>query len=249
MRTHEVPGFEESVMSSLALVSHHLCPYVQRAAIALSEKGVPFERIAIDLAAKPVWFTAISPLGKVPLLKVARPGGEEAVLFESAVICEFIEETQAGPALHPADAIERAQHRAWIEFASATLADIYAIETTPNAALFERKRQALAEKFTRLESVLGTGPFFAGERFSLVDAAFAPAFRYFDVFDAIADLGILAGKSKVAGWRRMLAARPSVQSAVADDYPARLWGFLEARDSHLRTLMRTTEGAARSAAA
>ena len=63
---------------------------------------------------------AISPLGKVPLLKVARPGAVDVVLFESAAICEFIEETQAGPALHPADPIERAEHRAWIEFASAT---------------------------------------------------------------------------------------------------------------------------------
>ncbi len=54
----------------LELVSHYLCPYVQRAAIALAEKGVPFTRAYVDLADKPAWFTAISPLGKVPLLKV-----------------------------------------------------------------------------------------------------------------------------------------------------------------------------------
>ena len=65
------------------LVSHELCPYVQRAAIALAEKGVAFERADIDLAAKPDWFRAASPLGKVPLLLV--DGG--AVLFESAAIC------------------------------------------------------------------------------------------------------------------------------------------------------------------
>ena len=28
--------------AKLTLVSHHLCPYVQRAAIALAEIGVPF---------------------------------------------------------------------------------------------------------------------------------------------------------------------------------------------------------------
>ena len=37
----------------LKLISHKLCPYVQRAVIALNEKGVPFERIDIDLANKP----------------------------------------------------------------------------------------------------------------------------------------------------------------------------------------------------
>jgi glutathione S-transferase len=224
-------------MSRLTLVSHHLCPYVQRAAIALTEKGAVFERITIDLAAKPDWFKAISPLGKVPLLRVARPGGGEAVLFESAVICEYIEETVPGPALHPADAIERAEHRAWIEFASAVLADIYAIETTPDAAAFETRRQALTQKFARLEQVLEAGPFFAGSRFSLVDAAFGPAFRYFDVLDTIADLGILARKPKVAAWRAALADRASVRSAVAAGYPARLRGFLEAQDSQLRRMM------------
>jgi glutathione S-transferase len=220
--------------SSLTLVSHHLCPYAQRAAIALAEKGVAFERVSIDLAAKPDWFKAISPLGKVPLLRVARPGRGEAVLFESAVICEFIEETQPGPALHPGDPVERAEHRAWIELGSSILSDIYAIETTPDAQLFEGKRQALIEKFARLEAVLGDGPFFDGQRFSLVDAAFGPVYRYFDVFDEIADLGILAGKPKVAAWRRALAARPSVRSAVAADYAERLRRFLAAQDSHLR---------------
>jgi len=221
-------------MPGLTLVSHHLCPYVQRAAIALAEKGASFERVTIDLAAKPDWFRAISPLGKVPLLRVARPGRGEAVLFESAVICEYIEETQAGPALHPSDPVERAEHRAWIEFGSSILSDIYAIETTPEAALFEAKRQALTQKLARIEEILGAGPFFAGERFSLVDAAFGPVFRYFDVFDTIADFGILAGKPKVAAWRRALASRPSVRAAVAADYPERLWQFLEAQDSHLR---------------
>ena len=235
-------------MTGLTLVSHRLCPYVQRAAIALAEKGVPFERVNIDLAAKPDWFRAISPLGKVPLLKVARREGGEAVLFESAVICEFIEETQPGPALHPADAIERAEHRAWIEFGSAILADIYALYTTPDAPVFEAKRQALTEKFARLEAALSGGLFFAGGQFSLVDAAFGPVFRYFDAFEALggpgADLGILAGKPKVAAWRRALADRPSVRAAVSADYPERLSQFMEAQDSHLQRGVRHSRSGA-----
>jgi glutathione S-transferase len=57
-------------MTKLTLISHKLCPYVQRAVIALAEKGVPFERIDIDLASKPDWFLKISPLGKTPVLLV-----------------------------------------------------------------------------------------------------------------------------------------------------------------------------------
>ena len=103
--------------TSLKLISHKLCPYVQRAVIALKEKGVPFERIDIDLANKPDWFLKLSPLGKVPVLVVTTDEGEVA-LFESNVICEYIEETQGGAKLHPADPLKRAEHRAWMEFGS-----------------------------------------------------------------------------------------------------------------------------------
>src|SRR6266404_4916849 len=97
---------ESEMTARLTLVSHHLCPYVQRAAISLAEKGMPFERISIDLANKPAWFRATSPLGKVPLLRV-NGNGNETVIFESAVILEFLEETAANP-LHPADPLTRA---------------------------------------------------------------------------------------------------------------------------------------------
>lgn len=208
----------------LTLVSFDLCPYVQRAAIVLREKNVTYERIDIDLSNKPDWFKAISPLGKVPLLKV----GDE-ILFESAVIAEYIEEAH-GPALHPADPLAKARHRAWIEFASSVLADIWTVETTKDRAAFDARIALLKEKFARVEARLGEGPFFAGTTFSLVDVAFAPAFRYFATFDRIRDLGVFAGLPKVQAWRKALAARPSVASAVVPDYADRLMRFLTRHD-------------------
>jgi glutathione S-transferase len=218
-------------MSKLTLVSHKLCPYVQRAAIALHEKGVAFERIDVDLGNKPDWFLKLSPLGKVPLLQVG-----DAVIFESAVILEYLEETQGNP-LHPADPLARAQHRGWIEFGSAVLADIWGFYTAPDAATFDAKARSLTDKFARLEAALGQGPYFDGQHFSLVDAAFAPVFRYFDAFERIGDFGILDGKPKIAAWRAALAARPSVRSAVAADFSALLWDFLKSRNAHLARLM------------
>src|SRR3954451_6441860 len=114
---------EDAMAAALKLISHKLCPYVQRAVIALTEKGIPFGRIDIDLADKPDWFLKISPLGKVPVLTVATDRGEVA-LFESNVICEYIEETQTGAKLHPEDGLSRAEHRAWMEFGSAILGDL-----------------------------------------------------------------------------------------------------------------------------
>ncbi len=218
-------------MTKLTLISHELCPFVQRAAIALTEKGVAFERITVDLANKPDWFLAISPLGKVPLLKV-----DDVAIFESAVILEYLEETQPNP-LHPADALQRAEHRAWMEFGSTILMDLWNFYTAVDEAAFQAKAKQLTEKFVRLEQRLGKGPYFDGARFSLVDAVFGPVFRYFDVFDRIADFGMLADKPKLAAWRHALAQRPSVARAVKADYPERLWAFLQSRDSRLSALM------------
>jgi len=221
------------------LVSHSLCPYVQRAAIVLAEKAIPFERVTIDLDAKPDWFTAISPTGKVPLLRVARPRGE-TILFESSVICEYIEESHPEVSLHPVDPLERAVHRGWMEFGSALLADIWGLETAPDGTTLERHRLAVLTKARRLETALGDGPFFAGGRFSLVDAVFAPAWRYFDTFDEIRDLGVFDDTPKVLRWRRALAQRPSVQAAVAEDYGDRLTAFLRRQDAALLKAVETT---------
>jgi glutathione S-transferase len=221
-------------MTKFRLISFKLCPYVQRAAIVLAEKGVPFERVDIDLANKPDWFLKLSPLGKVPVLVVEQDGREE-VLFESAVIAEYLDETLA-PRLHPADPLEKARHRAWIEFASATLADIYGFYAG-DAATHRSKLKALEEKFARLETVLGDGPYFAGERFSLVDAAFAPAFRYFETFDRILDHGLFDAKPKLAAWRRAVAERPSVAGAVAADYGPGLAAYITAKNGHMAHLL------------
>jgi glutathione S-transferase len=214
----------------LTLVSHKLCPYVQRAVVALTEKGVPFERVDIDLADKPDWFRRVSPLGKTPVLLVG-----DTAIFESAVILEYLEDTQA-PALHPADPLARAEQRAFVEFGSAILNDIAGLYAAPDQAAFNARRAVLREKFIRVETRLRT-PWFDGACFSLVDAVFGPVFRYFDAFERIGDFGILADLPKVATWRAALATRPSIQASVSPDYPALLWGFLQARGSHLSRLM------------
>jgi glutathione S-transferase len=219
----------------LELVSHHLCPYVQRAVITLTEKAVPHERTYIDLANKPDWFKALSPLGKVPLLRV-RTDGQEAVLFESAVISEFLDETTPGR-LHPDDPLERALHRAWIEFASAVLDDVARLYGAGDEETFMAGRRRLTERFRWLERNLGPGPYFAGARFSLVDAAFGPLFRYFEVFEQIAAFGFFDGLPAVTAYRGALAARHSVQGAVLAGYGPRLLNFLKRRNSYLSHLI------------
>lgn len=215
----------------LTLASHALCPYVQRAAIVLAEKGVAFERREVDLSNKPAWFLAISPLGKTPVLLV-----DDVPLFESAVICEYLDETLP-PRLHPADALQRAHERAWIEFGSAVLGDIARFYNAADDAALASACDAIVARFVQIEARLSGGPWFAGQRFGMVDAVFGPVFRYFDVFERIADLSFFAATPRVRAWRAALADRATVRDAVAADYPQRLAAFLRARGSALSRRM------------
>lgn len=204
----------------LTLISYALCPYVQRAVIALQEKNIPFERMDIDLRKKPTWFLALSPFGKTPVLLA-----NDQPIFESAVICEYLED-MAGPALHPRDPLARAKHRAWIEFASTTLNNVWTFYTEKSDDAYSTAAMSLVERFVQLEGAVRDGPYFDGANFSLVDAAYAPLFRYFDVFDEISGISFFVNTPKVRAWRRALSARPSVQRAVSADYATLLQEFL-----------------------
>lgn len=215
----------------LRLISHKLCPYVQRAVIVATEKQIPFERVDIDLANKPDWFLAISPTGKVPLLEVTEEDGTKRILFESAVIAEYLDDIGEGTLL-ASEPLDRARERAWVEFGAQALADLYRLYTARDERAFETERRQVEARLTRLEGEIA-GPWFSGEQFGLVDAAWGPVFRYLDVFDWRLGEPLVERPARVRVWSEALAKRPSVRSAVADDYPERLIDFVVSRNSYL----------------
>jgi glutathione S-transferase len=196
----------------LELISFKLCPFVQRAVIVLKEKQIDFNLTYIDVYNPPEWFKAISPFGKVPLLKV-----DDAVLFESAVIMEYLDEAFA-PKLHPDNLVEKAQQRGWMEFSSDLLANTYQLLTAKTDAQFAELYQGMQGKLARLESVLTDRPYFSGDQFRLIDAAFAPFFMRISFVSHCQPLeNLYENTPKVAQWRDALLARDSVQTSVVDD--------------------------------
>lgn len=203
---------------ALTLISHSLCPFVQRSAIVLLEKNVPFERINVNLSAKPDWFLALSPTGKVPVLKVHQTNGEDAIIFESMVICEYLNETQDGASMYAGDALVRARQRAWIEFATAMLGNAWQFLNATDQAIADSKRAAFRVQLERIETELSSGPYFSGAEFSMVDAVYAPIFRYFSIIDASVSEQVFEELPRVSAWKAVLAERKSVKAAVSADY-------------------------------
>lgn len=156
---------------ALELVTFKLCPFGQRCLIALNEKGRAYDTTYIeDLANPPDWFVQISPLKKVPVLRV-----DGKTLFDSSVINEYLDES-IPPALHPHDVLERAMYRSWIAYAGELLSAQLAVFRAGSQKSFDVRLTHFLSLQNKLETAPIEGPFFGGERFSLVDAAYAPFF-------------------------------------------------------------------------
>ena len=215
------------------LISFKLCPFVQRSVITLLHKGVDFETSFVDLADPPDWFRALSPLGKVPVLRV----DGTHVLFESAVINEFLDEVTPGRLL-PDAPLERARSRSWIAFGAETMMLLRDLTTAGDEAALEEVVEALDRRLAFLEGALAPGPWFLGADFSLVDTAFAPFFLRLDWFEGYRPGLLDAGRHpKLAAWRDALLALDAVQGSVVPDFDDLMEALARRRQGHFATLI------------
>ena len=198
------------------LVSFPICPFGQRVRIVLLHKRVAHTVRHINPGSPPDWFGELSPLGKAPLLRV----DADAVLFESAAINEFIDETSPPP-LMPAEPRVRAAHRAWIAFADEAQRDLGKLAMAHDAEAHAAALQAMQGHLGRIEAALGDGPWFAGDDFSLVDASFAPIWMRLRLLEEAAPLRLLEELPRSAAWSAALLALPAVAGSVGADFPER----------------------------
>lgn len=194
------------------LISFKICPFVQRSVIMLREKGVDFDITFINPMEPPDWFKGLTPLDKVPVLKVG-----EQVVFESAVIVEYLDESYP-PSLHPDDPLKRAQNRAWIEFASTAIGTLNDMINAKEQEGFDKARDEMKARLSKLEQQVA-GPYFNGEAFAPVDMAFAPLFMRLGYIDSWYPLDLLEGLPTVSDWADKMLARESVKGSVVDDLP------------------------------
>src|SRR5215475_8264953 len=139
----------EEVMTEYLLVSFKTCPWVQRAAIVLREKNIPFEFRHIDKDNRPDWFLAISPHKKVPVLSI----DDKVSLFESNAIAEYLDETIA-PRLHPEDPVLRAINRAWTDYVPTFASAVTATGYAESEAEYHKAAAKIPGAFERLEQAL-----------------------------------------------------------------------------------------------
>ncbi|NQZ84938.1 MAG: glutathione S-transferase family protein [Nanoarchaeales archaeon] len=208
------------------LTSFALCPYVQRSIITLKHKKIDFEIKYIELSNKPEWFLKLSPLGKVPILEL-----ENTVLFESAVINEFLDEDTQGSMLSE-NLIEKAEQRAWIEFSSSLNMESYHIVRAKDEKTYNQKIESITNKLKLVEKQI-KGKYFSGDKFSLVDSSYAPFFmRLFTIEKMKNDID-WTQIPKVFAWAETLLALDEVKTSVKETFKEDYIGYIKKENSYI----------------
>ena len=157
----------------LKLYGFAVSNYYNMVKLALLEKDLPFEEVPFYAGQTPEAL-AISPRGKVPVL-----GVEQGFINETAVILPYIDDTQPGVKLLPADPFQRARVLAlakeielYIELpARASFAEAFFGMPVPEA-IKEKTRAELLLGFASLKRHGSFGPYVAGSEFSVADIYF-----------------------------------------------------------------------------
>ncbi len=185
------------------LCSFKTCPWVQRAAIVLREKQVPYDITYIDRDKRPDWFLAISPHSKVPVLRIDEQGRAVRVERHRRIPGR----NHAAPAASRGST-RRARNRAWTDYVPTFASAISDTSYADSEEEFSAKAAKISGPFGKLEEALAgrgnTGPYFNGPKFSLVDAAYAPFLQRYTFMDRLHPLGIIEKFPRLAAWRNAL---------------------------------------------
>lgn len=210
------------------IISFALCPFVQRSIITMNYKNVPYEVKYIDLDNKPNWFLEMSPLGKVPVLKV-----DNEILFESAVINEYIDEISEGSLL-PTAPLQKAKDRAYIELGSAALVNYYQTAAAKNIDDYEKHKVSLEKNLT---SILNQhqGPYFRGEQLSLIDTSIIPLLQRINLTKNLqADLNLSdEHHMKLNQWLETALSLPAVKNSVLESFESDYDQYLIKHESYI----------------
>ncbi|KAM9197512.1 glutathione S-transferase omega-2-like isoform 3-T3 [Dugong dugon] len=95
----------------MRLYSMRFCPYSHRTRLVLQAKGIKCQVVNINLRSKPEWFYTKHPFGQIPVLENSKC----QLIYESVIICEYLDDVYPEKKLFPCDPYERARQKMLLE--------------------------------------------------------------------------------------------------------------------------------------
>ena len=196
-------------MPKLELVTAEVCPFAQRSHMTLLEKNLEFQLREVDLENKPSWFEIISPYSKVPVLCHGN-----IQVYESTIINEYLEESFPERRLLPDDPSKRANARIWIDFDNTKFVPVfYKLLLAQESSLQKILAAQMTERLVFLDqegfSSASKGPYWFGQKLSLVDLSLYPHFERFPVLTEYRGMNIPRSCRRLRAWLDVMRERSS----------------------------------------
>ncbi len=227
--------FETQKNMEIEIILFDFCPYGQRAIITLLHNKGAYRLTVIDPDDLPPWFKQVSPLGKVPILRVE----DKETIFESSVINEYLNQISSDRLL-PTNLLRRTQCRSWIEFGSACLSGFTGMLAAPTEAKFHHAQEAFLKNLRLLEEQVDeNGPYFEGEQFTLVDSTYAPLFLRMKHLSEVVEFHNPDEFPRIKSWSENLLALDAVKNSVIGDFSQVFRNFVrrKGKEGYIDTLM------------
>ena len=201
---------------TIKLHYHPLSTYSRRVLIALIEKEIAYEPVAIDMTArkhKEPAYLALNPYGRVPTLEE-----NGFILYESTAILDYLEATHPDPALVPPDARSRALVEMHMKLCDLQMTRPWAAIVFPkrflpkerwNETAMAEARADIDKHLAIVERQLGGGEFLVGNRFTLADLCYLPFLEFLPLAE-------IKPPPAAAAWSERLLARPSARKTKPD---------------------------------
>lgn len=218
----------------MKVYSSPICPFVQRVNAVLEAKKLKYEVEYVDLMNLPDWFIEISPNAEVPVLVT----DNNTALFESFAICEYLEEMYP-PELHPNHPEKKAVHRAWARQAVTQYLVQCSAQRSATEEILEKKTEDFVQLFAKVERVLGDGPFFIGDKLSMVDTAWIPILHRSALIKKFTGFDFLDGYPKVIQWQQALLQTDTLKNSVPEMFEEYFIQFYLNEERYLGRLMNT----------
>jgi glutathione S-transferase len=187
----------------------------------LAEKGVALDEVDVDLRAgenRQAPYTSVNPAGQTPALEL----DDGSALTEITAICEYLEELHPTPALIGATPEERARTRMWTRRVDLKVCEPMAngFRFAEGLPMFKDRLRCLPEAAPGLKAIARdgeewleaqfTGPWIAGEKFTLADILL---FAFLD-FGGVVGQPLDPAFTKLTDWFERVKARPSAAASA-----------------------------------
>ncbi|XP_030058641.1 glutathione S-transferase omega-1 isoform X2 [Microcaecilia unicolor] len=184
------------------------CPYAHRTLLVLDAKGIKYENINVNLISKPEWFLEKTPLGLVPVLETEK--GQ--VIYESPIICDYLDEAYPGKKLNPVDPYEKAKQKMLLEhFSKLASFLVMVLKAKKTGEDLGAHKAAFKEQFLKFEQLVPDTQFFGGNSISMIDYMVWPWFERLALFGVKESLNDVP---KLKKWVETMMQDPVVQGLL-----------------------------------